>query len=92
VASRDLRWVQGTITAVAAGDGETQCSKVRSDEVQDGSSLRSQAAVGRCGFTHRRSKGDHPPPVPILCAAFREQEGQLVGITADCTNDIPSFQ
>jgi len=35
------------------GDGETQCSTFRSDEVQDGTSLRSQAATGPCGFTHR---------------------------------------
>ena len=34
---RDLRWVQGPVAAVAAGDGE-HCPKVRSDEVQDGSS------------------------------------------------------
>jgi hypothetical protein len=27
-------------------DGETQCSKVGSDNVQDGPSLRSQAAIG----------------------------------------------
>ncbi|HEX5550483.1 MAG TPA: hypothetical protein VFX36_06605, partial [Nitrospira sp.] len=49
----DLRWVQGLVAAVAAGDGETLCSKVRSDEVQDGPSWRSQAVTRQCGFTHR---------------------------------------
>ena len=33
------------------GDGETQCLKVRSEEVRDGPSLRSQAATGSCGLT-----------------------------------------
>ena len=35
------------------GDGETPCLKVRSDEVQNGSSWRSQAAAAPCGFTSR---------------------------------------
>ena len=34
---RDLRGVQGPVAAVAAGDGE-HCPKIRSDEVQDGTS------------------------------------------------------
>jgi hypothetical protein len=33
VTACDLARVAGTIAAVAAGDGETQCLKVRSDEV-----------------------------------------------------------
>jgi hypothetical protein len=33
------------------GDGEPQCSKVRSDEVVDGPSLRSQAATGPCAYS-----------------------------------------
>ena len=33
------------------GDGETQCSKVRSDNVSDGLSLRSQAAIGPCSLS-----------------------------------------
>ena len=41
------------------------CSKVRSDEVQDGPSWRSQAAIGPCGFTHRRSRADHPPSISL---------------------------
>jgi hypothetical protein len=50
-ASCDLRWMQGLIAAVAFGDGETQCPKVRSDNVLDGSSLRSQAAIGPCSLS-----------------------------------------
>jgi hypothetical protein len=61
----DLRWVHDPAAAVAYSDGETQCSKVRSDAVRDGSSLRSQAAVGPCGFTHRRSRADHSPPISL---------------------------
>ena len=63
VTAGDLRWVQGSIDAVARsrdkkrlfpkGDGETPCLKVRSDEVQDGASWRSQASIGPCGFTRR---------------------------------------
>jgi hypothetical protein len=48
-----LRWVQALVAAVATGDGETHCSKVRSDEVQNRPSWRSQAATGLWGFTHR---------------------------------------
>ena len=33
------------------GDGETQCPKIRSDNVSDGSSLRSQAAIGLCSLS-----------------------------------------
>jgi hypothetical protein len=47
----DLREVHDPVAAVAVGDGETHCSKVRSDEVQNGSSLRSQASDRSCGFT-----------------------------------------
>ena len=39
----DLRWMHDPVVVVAISDGETQCSKVRSDEVLDGPSLRSQA-------------------------------------------------
>ncbi len=53
VASCDLRGVQSPVAAVAEGDGETFCSKVRSDKVKDGPSWRSQAVTGQCGFTHR---------------------------------------
>ena len=45
------------------GDGETQCSKVRSDEVQDGASLRSQAVAPRCVFAPRVSRMAYPPPL-----------------------------
>ena len=61
MASRDLRWVQGPVAAVALCDGETLCSKVRSDEVQDGTSCGAKQRAGPCGFTHRRSRADHPP-------------------------------
>jgi len=53
LAACDLRWAQGLVAAVAEGDGETPCSKGRSDEVRDGTSWRSQVARGPCGFTHR---------------------------------------
>ena len=42
---RDLRWVQGPVAAVAAGDGE-HCPKVRSDKVQDGSSWGAKQREG----------------------------------------------
>ena len=49
MASRDLRWVHGPIAAVALGDGETHCSKVRSDDVRTdqvgGAKLRYGPAV-----------------------------------------------
>ena len=51
VASRDLRWVHGPIAEVAGGDGESHCSKVRSDNVSDGLSLRSQAGIGPCSLS-----------------------------------------
>jgi hypothetical protein len=41
----DLRWVQGLVATVAAGDGETHCSKFRSDVVENGTSLRSQVVT-----------------------------------------------
>jgi hypothetical protein len=46
-------------------DGETQCSKVRLDEVQDGPSLRSQATTGPCGLSSAGAKGGHPLSVPL---------------------------
>src|SRR6476646_11230735 len=36
---------------VAYADGETHCSKVRSDEVQDGPSCGAKPATGPCGYT-----------------------------------------
>jgi len=38
VVTCDLRGVYDPVAAVAFGDGETHCSKVRSDEIQDGTS------------------------------------------------------
>jgi hypothetical protein len=68
-ATCDLREVHGATAAVAiltrptlgaprraifpGGDGETPCLKVRSDEVRNGPSWRSQAAAAPCGFTSR---------------------------------------
>ena len=56
----------GAVTAVghshqanpgqSQGDGETQCLKVHSGEAPDGSSLRSQAVIARCGFTTRLNR------------------------------------
>ena len=37
--------------AIAFGDGETRCSKVRSDQVQNGPSCGAKPATGPCGFT-----------------------------------------
>ena len=59
--------------AFPSGDGETQCSKVRSGEVLDGPSLRSQAATEPCGLPIARAPGDHPPPSPLWVCAFGEQ-------------------
>jgi hypothetical protein len=58
-----LAMVQGAVAAVAAGDGETQCLKVRLDEVSDGPSLRSHAAIG-LQFFHRLSKKAPPSTYP----------------------------
>lgn len=81
--------VGGGLTRLAMGAGHCRCGHF--SPAQPWAIVR-QAAIGHAAPTHCRSKDDHPPPVPFLCAAFREQEGQLVGITADCTNDIPCFQ
>jgi len=48
------------------GDGETHCSKVRSDNVSDGPSLRSQAAIGPAVYPSLEQKGARPPPTPLL--------------------------
>ncbi len=54
-------------------DGETQCSMVRSEEVLDGTSLRSQAATEPCGVPIAGAPGDHPPPSAFWLCAFGEQ-------------------
>ena len=69
----DLRWMRGPGVVVAAGDGETHCSKVRSDVVRDGPSLRSQTAAGPCGLSSAGARDHHPYPVTILVCAFGEQ-------------------
>ena len=70
----DLRWLHGAVVMVAGGDGETQCSKVRSDIVLDGPSLRSQKTTGPCGL----SNAETATTIHILssspCAAFREHK------------------
>ena len=53
------------------GDGETRCSKVRSDEVQDGPSLRSQATTGPCGLASAGA-GGRPSTVPLSGVGFGE--------------------
>ncbi|HEU4503685.1 MAG TPA: hypothetical protein VFR79_02585 [Nitrospira sp.] len=50
----ELRWVHGRVAAVAAGDGETQCSKVRSDASRE----RTKFAEPRSDTTMRF----HPSP------------------------------
>jgi hypothetical protein len=60
----DLRGVQDDVTAVAASDGEMQCSKVRSDGVRDGPSLRSQAVTRSAVYPSLSSDG-HPPSISL---------------------------
>jgi hypothetical protein len=50
------------------GDGETQCSKIHSGEARDGSSLRSQAAIGPAVSPSLEQKGARPPLTPF-CGA-----------------------
>jgi SEC-C motif-containing protein len=57
--------------ALSQCDGETQCSKVRSDEVQDGSSLRSQATTGPCGLSNAGAEGGNHPLSVFLCVRVR---------------------
>ena len=70
--SCDLRWVQGLSLRSPMAmtrrlfEGPFGRSPGRNK-------LRSQAARGPCGFTHRGSRGDHPPPAYILVCAFGEQ-------------------
>jgi len=49
--SCNLRGCRALSLRSPLGDGETQCSKVRSDNVSDGPSLRSQAAIGLCSLS-----------------------------------------
>jgi hypothetical protein len=60
---RDLRWMHDPVVVVASGDGETHCSKVRADAVQDGPSLRSQATPGSCVLSNAGAAGNHPLPL-----------------------------
>ena len=80
--------LHGAVAAVAAGDGETQCLKVRSDEVWDGPSLRSQAATAPCGFTHRRR-----PVVRPSCLLFHRHrhDDRLEGIVVLVTRNRCNF-
>jgi hypothetical protein len=95
VVTCDLRGVQGAVAAVAiltrptlgaprralfpGGDGETQCSKFRSDEVQDGASLRSQAAIAHCVLP-LAEQGRRSALPPFLVCAFGEQ-GRATALT-----------
>ena len=67
-----LRWVQGPVAAVACGDGETHCSKVRSDEVQDGPSCGAKQRKGRA-FYPSRSSGFTSTLYTLLVCALGEQ-------------------
>ena len=51
----------------------TQCSKVRSDVVRDGPSLRSQTTRGACGLSSAEAGDDHPHPGAIPVCALAEQ-------------------
>jgi hypothetical protein len=56
------------VVVVSAGDGDTHCSKVRSDNVQDGPSLRSQATTGSCGLSRAGAEDAHPLLCPFLAS------------------------
>ena len=50
------------------GDGEAHCSKVRSDEVQDGPSCGAKPATGPCGFTSLEQERPSVFVLPFWCA------------------------
>ena len=74
-ASCDLRWMHGPVVLVAEGDGETQCLKVRSDDVLDGPSLRAKERQGYAVYPALEAGHDDPHPVTILvCRHPQAQE------------------
>ena len=70
VVTCDLRGVHDPVAAVAFGDGETHCSKVRSDEVQDGPSCGAKPATGPCGFTSLEQERPSAFDLHFLVCAF----------------------
>ena len=75
VVSCDLRGVHGLSLRSPRGDGETLCSKVRSDEVQDGPSCGAKQRFGHALSPLAEAEATvylHPPP--FWCAAFREHK------------------
>ena len=67
VACCDLRWMQGLIAAVALGDGETQCAKVRSDNV-------SGRSTKRCAAFREHKPTDQADPSPSGVRVGRERK------------------
>ena len=65
---------------VAAGDGETQCSKVRSDVVRKGPSLRSQKTIGPCGL----SSAEQEATIRFLRPFWRARSASTGGHQPSC--------
>ena len=55
----------GLIAAVAFGDGETHCSTVRSDKVQDGPSCGAKPRYGHAGYPSLEQKA---PSTSAVCS------------------------
>ena len=72
VAACDLRGVHDPVAAVAAGDGETHCSKVRSDEVQDGPSCGAKQRQGHAVSPIAGAETTIRLRSPFLVCAFGE--------------------
>ena len=72
----DLRWMHDAVVVVAVSDGETQCLKVRSDEVLDGPSLRSQATTGSCGLSSAGAAATTQLLRPFWCARSASKRDQ----------------
>lgn len=65
----DLRRMHGPIVAVAVGDGETPCSKVRPTSGR--TKLAEPSTIGSCGLSGARAASDHPCPVLLSGSASK---------------------
>ena len=43
--------------------------------------LRSQAAIGPCGFAHRRSRGDHSRSLRLIWEGWGQRDGETGGVS-----------
>src|SRR6476660_5006842 len=72
---------------VACGDGETHCSKVRSDEVQDGPSCGAKPATGPCGFTSLEQERPSAFDLPFFLVYRRPRAQGLIRLIPEPSSD-----